>query len=933
MRTVTFDVASSTVGNLSIDLTNGAGTASTLSISASNTLNATSILVGGYNGTAVPATAGRGVVIQSAGAVNVSSVSDLVLGYGAGSLGTYTFSGGTLVAGQSEFIGLNGTGTFTQSGGSNTINAGVIGGFDIGAFAGSTGTYNLDGGTLVSLKSEYIGDSGVGNFNQTAGSNLIGGGSDLYIGFSTGGRGVYTLGSGSLTAGDGNEYIGYNATGDVLHFGGKFIQSGDSTNTLLSSRTLYLGRNPNSTGNYIISDTAHLTTGNVVVGLSGSGTMTIQDQANVYIANSITINGSSILNMNGGTLRFDTISGVNRLAYNAGTIQLTGQRFIGIDSTIATLYGASPTIPTGKGLTLETFGTHNINGTLKVNGGSFTWAGDLIVGGSALGALQITNSGTAFGGSVYLGYNSFGSSALVGTGATWTLSNLLSVGTFNPASLEIQTGGTVWTNILDIESAGVLNLRGGTLRIGTYTGGGTINFESGTVHLSGNRTIGSDAAILDFFGGAPTLVAGKGLTIDGAATLLGIVTVNGGTLSVGQIANGQNLHLLHGTLNYSENLTIGSGGPLGSTLDLAADMNFNGTLGITNNGLVTGDGLITVGAVPFQNGAAGEIRAEPGKSLTISGPNTSNSGHINLFGGMLDITQNLTNNAGAFISGNGTLKTTTGLTNNGTMNFSGLANVVGDVTNSATGKIISSGGGPTTFLDDVVNSGEIRTSNGSFTVFFGSVSGSGTFTGTGIVNFEGDLSPGSSPAAVSFGGSVALGAAALVRIELGGTTPGTQYDRVNVSGQLALGGTLDVDLLNGFTPALGNQFTVLTFASRSGDFANYTGLNVGGHLTLRHAFTANGLLLTARPAIDGDINTDGTVNIFDVNDVSAHWSQNGPAGDANGDGIVDIFDINLISSNWGATGGVTGVPEPSTFVLALVGLLGAGVGCGRRARR
>jgi hypothetical protein len=35
---------------------------------------------------------------------------------------------------------------------------------------------------------------------------------------------------------------------------------------------------------------------------------------------------------------------------------------------------------------------------------------------------------------------------------------------------------------------------------------------------------------------------------------------------------------------------------------------------------------------------------------------------------------------------------------NATLNFSGLANVVVGVANSATGKIISSGGGPTTFL-------------------------------------------------------------------------------------------------------------------------------------------------------------------------------------------------------------------------------------------
>jgi hypothetical protein len=90
---------------------------------------------------------------------------------------------------------------------------------------------------------------------------------------------------------------------------------------------------------------------------------------------------------------------------------------------------------------------------------------------------------------------------------------------------------------------------------------------------------------------------------------------------------------------------------------------------------------------------------------------------------------------------------------------------------------------------------------------------------------------------------------------------------------------------------------------------------VGGHLALRPTFTSTSLILKTRPAIDGDINTDGTVDIFDVNAVSAAWGTAGPAGDANGDGIVDIFDINLVGSNWGATG-VTAVPEPSTWLLA-----------------
>ncbi len=56
----------------------------------------------------------------------------------------------------------------------------------------------------------------------------------------------------------------------------------------------------------------------------------------------------------------------------------------------------------------------------------------------------------------------------------------------------------------------------------------------------------------------------------------------------------------------------------------------------------------------------------------------------------------------------------------------------------------------------------------------------------------------------------------------------------------------------------------------------------------------------------GDANFDGVVDIFDINQVSSHWSEAGPAGDANFDGTVDIFDINLISSHWAETSGGRG---------------------------
>ena len=87
------------------------------------------------------------------------------------------------------------------------------------------------------------------------------------------------------------------------------------------------------------------------------------------------------------------------------------------------------------------------------------------------------------------------------------------------------------------------------------------------------------------------------------------------------------------------------------------------------------------------------------------------------------------------------------------------------------------------------------------------------------------------------------------------------------------------------------------------------------------------------PAVSGDINLDGVVNMYDINTVSSNWDTDGPQGDANGDGIVNIFDINAISANWGATdpGGAQAVPEPASLVLVCCGA-GAMLVVARRRR-
>ncbi len=50
-------------------------------------------------------------------------------------------------------------------------------------------------------------------------------------------------------------------------------------------------------------------------------------------------------------------------------------------------------------------------------------------------------------------------------------------------------------------------------------------------------------------------------------------------------------------------------------------------------------------------------------------------------------------------------------------------------------------------------------------------------------------------------------------IELGGSTRGSQYDAILSSGNVNLGGTLIVSLINSFTPVAGSSFDILDWGA------------------------------------------------------------------------------------------------------------------------
>ncbi|MEW6158034.1 MAG: hypothetical protein AB1813_11415, partial [Verrucomicrobiota bacterium] len=105
-----------------------------------------------------------------------------------------------------------------------------------------------------------------------------------------------------------------------------------------------------------------------------------------------------------------------------------------------------------------------------------------------------------------------------------------------------------------------------------------------------------------------------------------------------------------------------------------------------------------------------------------------------------------------------------------------------------------------------------------------------------IIN-HGVLSPGNSPGIINHTGDFTQ--SGTMQIEIGGLTPGpgtptdNGYDQLNVSGMLTLGGTLEIRLINDFVPELGDTFEFITAGSISGDFDNFTGMDLGDGLYLK----------------------------------------------------------------------------------------------------
>jgi autotransporter-associated beta strand protein len=306
------------------------------------------------------------------------------------------------------------------------------------------------------------------------------------------------------------------------------------------------------------------------------------------------------------------------------------------------------------------------------------------------------------------------------------------------------------------------------------------------------------------------------------------IIANGGTAS---LAPGATVEFINGAR--AGNSTITANGP--SNGGTGAQISFNsGAQGDTARLIVNagasvdflnqrsyGDGSTSVGSIE----GAGTFFLRGSHLITGSrNTDTTVSGPI----------------ADAGVSGGRLTKVGTGtLTLAGTNNYSGLTTANAG-TLSVTGSIPGSA---------VVNSGS-------------TLNGTGTIGGNVTLNSGGIFAPGTSPGIMAIG-SLTMNAGSTLQMELGGTTPGSGYDRIQSSGALAFAGALQVSLYNGFTPSAGQSFDLFNWGNTSGTFSSLSLPLLAGLAWNTAQLYTDGVLSLDAAALPGDFNNDGFVNAAD----------------------------------------------------------------------
>ncbi len=312
-----------------------------------------------------------------------------------------------------------------------------------------------------------------------------------------------------------------------------------------------------------------------------------------------------------------------------------------------------------------------------------------------------------------------------------------------------------------------------SLTLGGATGTQTLSNTAQTLTLNGASAISANG-----------VYAQSGGTLTGAGTLAvnGTVNWSGGTMSGA------------GTTNVAAGATLNLSG--GSTKSLRRSINNAGTTTWSGGGINSGDGAV------FTNQSGGSFNIQSDQFWSF-----------NLGGGAVQ----LANQVGGIVT-----KSSTG----GTTTFAGVAFNTSGTVNANSGTLAFNGGYTQTAGATHLAGGNLS-SNSTLDIQGGILDGSGTITGN--VSNGGHVNPGASPGSINVAGQYTQVAGGVLNIELDGLTAGTEFDRLDLAGMVALAGTLNVSL--GFAPMVGSAFTIINNDGTDAVSGTFTALAEGATFT------------------------------------------------------------------------------------------------------
>jgi uncharacterized repeat protein (TIGR01451 family) len=581
-------------------------------------------------------------------------------------------------------------------------------------------------------------------------------------------------------------------------------------------------------GNLADSSVAGTNTISLAMAFAATRTVTVSDAGTILTLSGIVSGAGGLTKVGAGLV---ALSGAN--TYTGVTTVGAGIVEARSNSALGTVAGA----------TIVSAGA-----TLRINGTGLAIAEPLTLNGTGVagaGALRNLANNNTVSGAITLG-----SAARINSDAgLLTVSN-----TISGATMGLTVGGAGNTTISGVigtttgsltkDSTGVLLLSA----VNTYTGATTVS--AGTLRLGIANAVSASSAVtvtagatLDMNGFSDTIgsLAGAGTITSGVA---GAVTLNAGgnntsTGFSGVIQNGA------GTLAVTKSGT--------GTWTLSGASTYTGLTTISagvidaqsNTALGSAAGATTVAAgAALQVDGSGLAIAEP---ITLNGTGVANGGALrnlansNTLSGAITLASasRITSDGGTLTISNSVGGATQALTVAGAGNtaISGvIGTTTGTLTKIGTGTLTLSGNNTYTGLT-TVSAGTLLV-NGAQGASAVSLNG-GTLGGTGTVGAitstaaGGTLAPGPAPGpGILNGGNLNLSAGApTFGVELNGTTAGTNYDQINVTGTVNLTGSV---LSGSVGFAATNGMTFILIANDGGDaiVGTFAGLAEGATTTI-----------------------------------------------------------------------------------------------------